>query len=58
MHRHQYVNALTSYRGKPFITGHDDSNGTQTEYLDLKTRKWTQGTAYPYGVGDDIVQPR
>jgi len=55
---HVHVNALTSYRGKPFITGSDASDGRQTEYLDLKTGKWIQGTDYPFGEGDNAVKPR
>ena len=52
------MNALTSYRGKPFITGSDASDGRQTEYLDLETGKWIQGTDYPFGEGDNAVKPR
>lgn len=57
-HRHSFVKALTSYRGKPFITGNDGSDGRSTEYLDLGSGKWTVGTPYPFGVGDNNVQPR
>lgn len=55
---HEHVNALTSYREKPFITGSDVPGGLQTEYLDLESGNWTQGPDYPFGIGDNSIDPR
>jgi len=55
---HRWVNALSSYHGMPFITGSDEPGGLWTEYLDMESGNWTQGPNYPFGEGDESLDPR
>ena len=40
------------------ITGSDEPGGLWTEYLDMESGNWTQGPNYPFGEGDESLDPR
>ena len=49
------VMALGSYRNSPFVTGHYDTNGLNTEILDYAAGEWKQEADYPFSNGDRFI---
>ena len=47
---------MGSYRNSPFATGgfsfDNHNNGTRTEILDYKAKKWNRQADYPYSTGN------